>query len=133
MRALRPWIGIALLAPMLVLAVSPSSFMGVRCRMSGMVSLATCCPDGEPGQQAPAEGSVGEPGCCERVVVETVKPIADVVRDGDSALVAPMPVLAQIPIASAVVLPRVAHVVGEGGPPIASRLSLRLLNRSLLI
>ena len=40
MKRLRYWVGIALLAPMLVLAVSASSFVGIRCRMSGMVSLA---------------------------------------------------------------------------------------------
>jgi len=132
-RAMRQWIGIALLAPMLVLAVSASSFLGVRCRMSGMVSLDTCCPEGDPGRHAPLQSSVDEPGCCERVVVETAKPIGDAAGDGVSSLGAPMAAVAHVPVASTILLSRVTRVVADRDPPRGSRLSLCLLNRSLLI
>src|SRR5260221_11574554 len=119
MKALRPWIGIALLAPMLVLAVSASSFFGLRCRMSGMVSLDSCCPDTDP-VDAPVRSSMGEPGCCERIVVETAKPAADTASDGDRVLRTPMLVMAPAHVAIAFLLPRVVSVVAEGDPPRAS-------------
>jgi hypothetical protein len=132
MKAFRPWIGMALLAPMLVLAVTASSFFALRCRMSSMLSPESCCPAAEAAQ-APAQPSMGEPGCCERVVVESAKPIADAVSDADSFLRTPMLVVAPVPDAFAISLPRIASIAADADPPAAARLSFCLLYRSLLI
>ncbi|HVZ74980.1 MAG TPA: hypothetical protein VHJ20_21510 [Polyangia bacterium] len=117
----------ALLAPVLVMAVAAFGFIGQRCRMSGMVSVDTCCPaaDSDP----PAQSSVGEPGCCERVVVATATPAADVVAVVDDA-VAPVaidlpPVVISPPPAARALEPRAPLRVSK--PP------LPLLKRSLLI
>jgi hypothetical protein len=132
-RALRRWIGIALLAPMLVLAVSASSFLGMRCRMSGLVTADACGPEGAPASQGPAQTSLGEPGCCERVVVETVKPIGGAAPEVDAALHAPVAFSGSAPRVDAAPSSRVERVAAEGGPPRRSRPSLCLLNRSLLL
>jgi len=133
MRALRQWVGIALLAPMLVLAVSASTFLGMRCRMSGLVTTDACGPEASPAPQPPAQSSVGEPGCCERVVIDTAKPIGDSAPYVDGALDAPSAVASSVWLADAAPSSFVVRVAAEGDPPRRSRLSLCLLNRSLLI
>jgi hypothetical protein len=130
---LRQWIGIALLAPMLVLAVSASTFLGMRCRMSGLVTTDACGPEGSPPPQPAVQTSVGEPGCCERVVVETVKPIGDSAPDVDNVLHAPTIAVGDVALAGRIPSSRASRVAAEGDPPRGSRLSLCLLNRSLLI
>ena len=133
MKLLSRWVGIALIAPMLVLAVSASNFVGIRCRMSGMVSLDTCCPVAAPSSDPP-QSSMDEPGCCERVVVESAKPISSAASEHDRALRPPL----STPLASVAVLapapwPAVARVIAHGDPPGVARPSLCLLKHSLLI
>jgi len=133
MKFLRRWIGFALLAPVLVLAVSTSSFIGTRCRMSGMVSLASCCPVANPGPLQP-ESSIGEPGCCERVVVESIKPIASAASDRDGALQVPRSAaVTQVFSAESLLLPLTARVIAAAASPRAFRPPLRLLKHSFLI
>jgi hypothetical protein len=132
MKLLRRWVGIALLAPMLVLAVSASSFIGIRCRMSGMVSLAACCPEVVPGP-ASSQSSIDEPGCCERVVVQAIKPISSAVSEGEGAFhPTPATLVAYIDFSN-VTQPAVERAIAHGDPPVALRVPLRLLKRSLLI
>jgi hypothetical protein len=132
MKLLRRWIGLALLAPVLVLAVSTSSFIGMRCRMSGMVSLATCCPDADPGP-VQRQSSIGEPGCCERVIVESIKPIASAASDGNGALQAPhSAAVTRVFSAESLLLPHSVRVIAAA-PPRAFRPPLRLLKHSFLI
>jgi hypothetical protein len=130
---LRQWIGLALLAPMLVLAVSASSFVGMRCRMSGLVTTDACGPEGVPVPPGPAQSSVGEPGCCERVVVESIKPLGAAAAAGNDVVHAPTVVVAELALAGPIPSSRVARVAAVGDPPRPSRLSLSLLNRSLLL
>ena len=133
MRALRQWIGIALLAPMLVLAVSASTFLGMRCRISGLVTTDACGPEGAPAPQAPVQASVGEPGCCERVVVETVKPLGDSAPGVDNVLRASTIAVGGVALACPIPSSRALRIAADGDPPRGPRLSLCLLNRSLLI
>ena len=130
----RRLVAAALVAPLLVLAVSAWGFVGLRCRMTGMVSLATCCPVADAADDAtPAQSTLSEPGCCDRVVVELTKPPAspspsfadDVVR-APRALAAPAPLALAPPP-----LPAPRALVFE--PPRARRPPLPLLKRSLLI
>jgi hypothetical protein len=122
----------ALLAPMLVLAVSAWGLIGLRCRMTGMVSFASCCPaDGEPAP-APAQSSVGEPGCCERVVVETAKPAADAPTLAQRNEPEAQPV-AYLPSGAPWMEPRPFRPDAGADPPRLSRPPLCLLKRSLLI
>ena len=68
------WLSAALIAPLLVSAALASSYVLMRCRLTGMVRLETCCPGAArtaPGDGARGPATVGEPGCCERVVVAT--------------------------------------------------------------
>ena len=70
------WLSALLLVPLLALAVSASSFSGLRCTMSGLFVLDTCCPTlSDQSQTAPAEpqAKLDEPACCERVVVSNDK------------------------------------------------------------
>jgi hypothetical protein len=121
----------ALLAPMLVLAVSAYGFVGLRCRMTGMVSLSACCPESDQGQP-PMQSSVGEPGCCDRIVVENVKPPASpATAVGDDVLSAcRFEVLSPVAVLPVPVRSSTAIVVD---PPPIPRPPLHLLKRSLLI
>jgi hypothetical protein len=131
MRWVHRSIAVALLAPLVVLAVTASGFVGLRCRMTGMVSLDTCCPEPERGE-APAQSSISAPGCCERVVVTNAKPAAAPAAPSTDGILkvyrrALMPVLAVVsPPAGA--QPAVALE-----PPLIPKPPLRLLKRSLLI
>lgn len=133
MKLLRRWVGLALLAPMLVFAVSASSFVGIRCRMSGMVSLDTCCPGGAP-DPVPHQSSIEEAGCCERVVVEAAKPISSAASDHEetlrSSLSMPLTFVACLAPAP---WPATARAIASGDPPGAARPPLCILKRSLLI
>jgi hypothetical protein len=134
---MRRSVAAALLAPMLVLAVSAFGFVGLRCRMTGMVSFATCCPDvgaqldGED-DAPPAPSSVGEPGCCDRVVVVNIKPAGTApvtARQGDPLV--PRPTLVQN--VTVTYPPSRARAPLAFEPPRLSRPPLPLLKRSLLI
>ena len=125
----------ALLAPMVLFAISAWGLVGLRCRITGLVSFATCCPSaaGEAGDASPAApDSVDEPGCCERVVVDNTRPPVagvSVVRES----VAPLPVALLPAAVYALPIPRVVAIVAGADPPRPARLSLCVLNRSLLI
>jgi hypothetical protein len=122
----------ALLAPMLVLAVSAYGFVGLRCRMTGMVSLSTCCPESDPGQP-PAQTSISEPGCCDTIVIENAKPPADTATPvGDDLLSAACRLAAPSPVA-VVALPVRSATKYVVDPPPIPRPPLHLLKRSLLI
>jgi hypothetical protein len=130
MNLLRRSVAAALLAPMLVLAISAFGFIGQRCRMTGMVSLDECC-GGASDEQPPAQSSVGEPGCCERVVVANVKPTAapQAAHDDDPRLDR----LALPPTPAAGDPAEAPRALAAAEPPRLSRPPLHLLKRSLLI
>ena len=72
----RRWLCAALLAPLVMLAVSASSFSALRCTMSGLLLPETCCPTAEgaaPAEQTPASPALQEAGCCERIVITNAK------------------------------------------------------------
>jgi hypothetical protein len=118
---------------MLVLAVSNSSFFGIRCRMSGMVSLDTCCPTAAPSS-VPPQSSIYEAGCCERVVVEGTKPISNAVSQHDGAFRPPPSTpLAFVAILAPVPWPAAARAIAQGDPYCAARPPLCLLKHSFLI
>jgi hypothetical protein len=88
------WLSAALVAPVLVCASTAASTFGLRCRMSGVVSMAACCPTEEPADvqthvqadaddgaartsREPPAATLGEAGCCERLTIALDKPIAD--------------------------------------------------------
>jgi len=129
MKLMRRWIGIALLAPILVLAMSASSFWGSRCRMTGMVSLSTCCAESDD-VPAPTQGSVDQPGCCERLQVEAGKPISDCAATSEDApRLSPAVALE----AEATLSPPVSRPITDRERVGFFRPPLRLLKRSLLI
>jgi len=135
MNRLRRWVGIALLGPMLVLAVSASSFIGIRCRMSGMVSLDACCPAAVPGP-VPLQSSIDAPGCCERVVVRAVKLISSALSrgPGEGAIDPPqVTLIAVVASSDSVRWPVAALAIAPGDPPAGIGPPLRLLKRSFLI
>jgi hypothetical protein len=130
---------VALMAPMLILAVSASSFVGLRCRMSGMISVATCCPGGADAlDDAPAQSAVDAPGCCDRVVVELARPVGAAVAAAGLAGAAPRQIatsvlwlatMATAPFA----IPRAGRALARGAPPGLRPRSLPLLKHALLI
>ena len=131
MRSVERSIAALLVASTLALAVTASGFVGLRCRMTGMVSLVTCCPEPER-EQAPADTSIGEPGCCEQIVVANAKPAAlPASVQGAAAPVAHLAAL--VPTGPRPLPPVLARAAPPLVPPRLSRPPLRLLKRSLLI
>ena len=121
----------ALLAPMWLLAVSAWDFVGLRCRMTGMISPAICCPAND-ASHSPAQGSLDAPGCCERVVIENVKP------PFDGASLWPDDPPAAMTVAGVVADSESTNFCGfrdrpNAEPPDPARPPLHLLKRSLLI
>ena len=69
---LRRWLTALLVAPLLALAVSASSFSALRCTMSGLFVPDTGCAMATDSAQSPdgaPNATLEEPACCERVVV----------------------------------------------------------------
>ena len=128
---LHRWLSALLLGPLLVLAVSASSFSGLRCTMSGLFVLDSCCPALEDAPANP-QATLSEPACCERVVVVNAKaPAASsaspemalpAVHLLSAALLQPRPVL--VPRAARCDLASAAH--GRASP-------VFLLTQSFLI
>jgi hypothetical protein len=124
-------IAAALVAPLLVLAVTAAGFVGLRCRMTGVVSLDTCCPEPDRGE-TPAQSSIGVPGCCERIVVANAKPAATPVALATDGLLQVYR-LALLPVVAALAPPVGPAPAVDLEPPLIPKLPLRLLKRSLLI
>jgi hypothetical protein len=125
-------VALGLLAPVLALAVTATSALGVRCRMTGLVSVdALDAGGGEAAPaDAPAQSTVDEPGCCDRVVVGVAKPAGVVVAALGApapALVAALDVPEVAPPPPRARAPRSTDRARAVGPP------LRLLKRSFLI
>lgn len=132
---LRRWMGALLIAPVLALAVSASSFSGLRCSMTGLFVADSCCPSAAqsmpPAVPSPW-AAIGDPSCCLRVIVAMDKlPAAEALR-----ATAGSPLIASLPDPSpgrALQLAGGRPAAGTwatkppGGPPIF------LLTRSLLI
>jgi hypothetical protein len=81
---LRRWMGALLIAPVLAVAVSASSFSGLRCSMTGLFVPESCCPSAAqsvpPAVPSPL-AAIGDPSCCLRVVVAMDKiPAAGALR-----------------------------------------------------
>jgi hypothetical protein len=124
-----------LVAPLLALAVSASSFSGLRCSMSGLFIPESCCPAADQAADAAAgdrHASIEDPACCERVIVANAKapaaspdrlqlapPAADLLS---AALLQPRPLPG--PRAARLDLPSAAH--GRASP-------VFLLTQSFLI
>ena len=71
------WLSAVLIAPVLVCAVAASSYLALRCRFTGMVTLDVCCPQAgdDTGADASAteHATVSDPGCCERLLLTVAK------------------------------------------------------------
>jgi len=125
-------IAAALVAPLLALAVTASGFVGLRCRMTGMVSLDTCCPESDGGE-TPAQSSIGQPGCCDRVIAENAKPTAAPATSSTDGLLLQAYRLALLPVVAVLAPPVGAVAEVDLEPPLIPKPPLRLLKRSLLI
>jgi hypothetical protein len=131
MRWVHRSIAAALVAPLLALAVTASGFVGLRCRMTGMVSVDTCCPERDDGE-IPALSSIGEPGCCERIVVANAKPTATPAAPATDGS-APVCRLALVSVLAALAPPIGGVPLVDLEPPLIRKPPLRLLKRSLLL
>jgi hypothetical protein len=70
---LNRWLSALLLAPLLALAVSASSFSALRCTMSGLFVPDAGCTMLDEAAQPATQATLGAPACCERVVVAMAK------------------------------------------------------------
>ena len=129
MRGMHRSVAAALMAPMLLLAVSASGFVALRCRMTGTISVVTCCPSSD-GDAAPAQAVLDDPSCCERLVVDHHKPPAAVAARPET--VQPSP-LTFVPVEIRIVFVRPPGRALDTAPPPPFRPPLRILNRSLLL
>jgi hypothetical protein len=127
-------VAVALLAPLLAFAVSASGFVGLRCRITGMISIATCCPDSSRDDSPPAQSSVDDPGCCERVVVDNAKPTGAGTA-ATQGTVAPAAPIAFVLAGGAGGGPQSSHsrLRPAADAPYPFRSPLHLLHRALLI
>jgi hypothetical protein len=116
---------------MLALAVTASGFAGLRCRMTGMVSFATCCLAGD-ADQVPEQSAVDDPGCCEHFVVDNLKPPAAGAAAAPDAQLRASPI-AFVSFPSAALFPARRSIELATDPPVPTRPPLHLLHRSLLI
>jgi hypothetical protein len=86
LRQLRIALCAAAVLPLLVLAVA-APLNALRCRLTGQLLTACCCPEQERDQPT----SVGAGDCCERAPVDAVRPPAE----------APTEALAAVPLVGA--------------------------------
>ena len=133
---LRRCLGALLLAPVLALAVSASSFSGLRCSMTGLFVPESCCPstaESMPPVVPSPLAAIGDPSCCLRVVVAMDKiPAAEAVRATPGS-----PLVASLPDP----LPGPTLQLAGGCPPAAGTWATKppggppifLLTRSILI
>jgi hypothetical protein len=113
------------LAPIIVAAVASSSAFALRCRITGMVSLDACCPGGsdaaastpDASQGAAPQSTISDAGCCDRLVLTSAKPPADM-ADRTTVIAPATTVVAVIAVAFVPPASSVAsRVVGTAGPP----------------
>lgn len=72
------WQKLAALAPALLLLVCLPAQMMLRCRMDGLLRPACCCAHQQ--EQEPAGPTIEAQDCCDRVMPDSDRQVADVVR-----------------------------------------------------
>jgi len=76
-----------LIAPVLAFALAATGYLALRCTITGVVMADACCPPPaarETPDQPGGHDSLGDPACCERLVIETGKiPAVVSERSGD--------------------------------------------------
>jgi hypothetical protein len=118
------WQRVAALAPLLLLVVSLPSQAWYRCRFTGVVRAACCCPVAKASRPAQAPPAVSPQDCCDRGVAKPQHPIAAAeppVKELGSLGVpvsAVVPVLLALPGIPRVAPPRQSHGPPRGGPPL---------------
>jgi hypothetical protein len=82
----------ALLVPLIAFATATSGF-GLRCRITGIVFDACCCPaDGVEALKAEAVTTVSSGDCCDRVVREVSPAVAELTANSRALSDPPAPV-----------------------------------------
>lgn len=139
MRALRHarWLGALLIAPVLVCAVAASSYLGQRCRFTGVVTLDACCPqatdEARADSRAQEQATVSDPGCCERLLITVAKVPADASERAFEAPVQPVISMVSTPAPTGgLSLPPVVRARRRAQPPGAAPPAF-LLRHSFLI
>jgi hypothetical protein len=88
------WLGALLIAPVLVCAIAATTYIGQRCRLTGMVTLDACCPqaadessmdEGNDDSRSQEQATVSDPGCCERLLITVAKVTGDASERGFEA------------------------------------------------
>ena len=67
------WLCAIFLAPVLACAVTASSYLALRCSMTGSLVAVSCCPDPAVPGQVPTHASLSDAPCCEPTVISTGK------------------------------------------------------------
>jgi hypothetical protein len=70
------WLCAILVAPVLAFAVTASSYLALRCAMTGTLVASSCCPDPATAPEdvpAPEPDSMAGAPCCDPTVVSTDK------------------------------------------------------------
>jgi hypothetical protein len=129
LRAAALWRKVLALVPVLLVVVaSASAPVQLRCRMSGEVRSACCCPSGE----APAGPALSDPCCCDRVLItHAPAPLASERPAVSVALATPV----ALPAFAVLVTPdptSAPHVVRRGGP-LRSGSALLVLKQTFLL
>ena len=131
------WLGALLIAPVLVCAVAASSYLGQRCRFTGMVTLDSCCPQSTDevsgDSRSQEQATVSDPGCCERLLITVAKVPGDASERAFEAPVHPVISLISTPAPEVrLTPPPVARARRRAQPPGAAPPSF-LLRHSFLI
>lgn len=79
----------ALLAPLVWLALSASSYAAMACKAMGVIRSECCCPASKVAGGSQVEASrqahVDAPGCCTSITVEVDRPASTAARETSSA------------------------------------------------
>jgi hypothetical protein len=66
-----------LIAPVLAFALAATGYLALRCTVTGVVMAEACCPPPAAREKTPGQpgghDSLGDPACCQRLVIETGK------------------------------------------------------------
>jgi hypothetical protein len=117
-RRVHIWHRIAALAPLLMLLVSLPSQAFFRCRFTGQVRSACCCP-AKPAVTPHSSAEVSAQDCCDREVLKQQRPIAAAAQAPEMPLGwVGIPVSAVVPVLLAMAdPPRAERLHGSHAPP----------------
>jgi hypothetical protein len=93
------WQKLVALAPLLLVAVHMPAEMMLRCRISGLLRPACCCPNADQPQDSGPVAKAQD--CCDREITASERPVVEAARRADPDSVTPAASVATIAASTA--------------------------------